>query len=249
MKFKTKIAVAVLAVTAGSAAMAQLAFNVGAVSEYRYRAISQTAFAPAVQGGIDYASASGLYVGTWASQIRWIQEDGVASGVNTSGSFEHDIYGGYKGNITQDLTYDVGYLRYQYWGNTLSQVTGFVDPGTNEAYGALSYGIYTVKLSYAFSNLFGTPNSNGSTYTEAVATYDLGNGYSLAPHIGHQEVAGSGNSIYSYDDIALTLGKDFGNGWSASLAAIGTDAKAASYTVNGRNLSQSTVVLGAKYTF
>ena len=221
-----------------------LTFNVGAVSEYRYRAISQTAFSPAVQGGIDYANANGLYVGNWASQIRWIREDGASDG-----QVEHDIYGGYKGNITADLTFDVGYLRYQYWGSTLSQVTGFVDPGTNEVYGALSYGVYTAKISYAFSNLFGTPGSNGSTYTELVANYDLGHGYSFAPHLGHQEVAGTGNSRYSYDDVALTLGKDFGNGWSASLAAVATDAQSAPYTVNGRKLADPTAVLGAKYTF
>jgi uncharacterized protein (TIGR02001 family) len=249
MKLKSKIAVAVLAVTAGSAAMAQLSFNAGAVSEYRYRGIAQTALAPALQGGADYASASGFYVGTWLSQIRWIQEAGVAAGVDASGPVEHDIYGGYKGNITTDLTYDVGYLRYQYWGNTNKNIPGAVDANTDEAYAALSYGVYTAKVSYAFSNLFGYDKSSGSTYAEAAATYDLGNGLSLVPHIGHQEIAGSANKPYSYDDFSVTLGKDFGNGWSASLAGIWTDGKTSLYTVNGRKLADPTAVVGVKYTF
>lgn len=43
--------------------------NVGLVSDYRFRAISQTFREPAVQGGLDYAHASGFYAGTWASNV------------------------------------------------------------------------------------------------------------------------------------------------------------------------------------
>ncbi|MBV8033617.1 TorF family putative porin, partial [Roseateles sp.] len=47
-----------------------LSFNVGVVSEYRYRGISQTRLKPALQGGIDYADPSGFYIGSWASTIK-----------------------------------------------------------------------------------------------------------------------------------------------------------------------------------
>ena len=40
-----------------------LTFNIGVVSDYRYRGISQTRLKPAVQGGADYAASNGLYVG------------------------------------------------------------------------------------------------------------------------------------------------------------------------------------------
>ena len=53
-----------------------LSFNIGAVSDYRYRGISQTRLKPALQGGIDYAAANGFYVGTWASTIKWIKDAG-----------------------------------------------------------------------------------------------------------------------------------------------------------------------------
>ncbi|MBI3347552.1 MAG: hypothetical protein HY020_10125, partial [Burkholderiales bacterium] len=36
-----------------------LSFNVGVVSEYRYRGISQSRLKPALQGGIDYAAPNG----------------------------------------------------------------------------------------------------------------------------------------------------------------------------------------------
>lgn len=249
MNLKSKIALAALTLTAGSSVMAQVAYNVGAVSEYRYRGLAQTALAPAVQGGVDYAHSSGFYVGAWGSQIRWIKEAGTAANIETKGDVELDVYGGYKGEIKKDFTYDVGYLRYEYIGNTYKDVST-ANASTDEAYGALTYGAYTFKVSYAFSNLFGTAKSDGSVYYDLSATYDLGSGYSVVPHVGRQEIAGPGtNKDYSYTDYSVTLAKDLGKGLSATIAAVGTDGKASLYKVNGRQLEAATVVLGVKYTF
>lgn len=248
MNLKSKIALAALTLTAGSSVMAQLAYNVGAVSEYRYRGLAQSALAPAVQGGVDYAHSSGFYVGAWGSQIRWIKEAGTAANIETKGDVELDVYGGYKGSLTKDLTYDVGYLRYEYIGNTYKDVST-ADASTDEGYGALSYGAYTFKVSYAFSNLFGYAKSSGSTYYDLSATFDLGSGYSVVPHVGYQAIEGSANKDYSYTDYSVTLAKDLGKGLSATIAAVGTDGKASLYKVNGRQLEAATVVLGVKYTF
>jgi len=249
MNLKSKIALAALTLTAGSSVMAQLAYNVGAVSEYRYRGLAQSALAPAVQGGVDYAHSSGFYVGAWGSQIRWIAEAGTAANIETKGDVELDVYGGYKGEISKDFTYDVGYLRYEYVGNTYKDVTT-ANASTDEGYGALTYGAYTFKVSYAFSNLFGTAKSDGSVYYDLSAAFDLGSGYSVVPHVGRQEIAGPGtNKDYSYTDYSVTLAKDLGKGLSATIAAVGTDGKASLYKVNGRQLEAATVVLGVKYTF
>ena len=43
--------------------------NVGLFSQYVFRGISQTNEKPAIQGGFDLGHKSGLYVGTWASNI------------------------------------------------------------------------------------------------------------------------------------------------------------------------------------
>lgn len=216
-----------------------LAFNAGVVSEYRYRGISQSRLNPALQGGVDYTDKSGFYIGTWASTIQWIKD---AKG---DAPVELDLYGGYKGAVG-DLAYDVGFLRYEYSRNNLNP-----SANTNEVYGAVTYGLFTAKYSHATSNLFGFSDSKNSGYLDLSATVDLGDGYSLVPHLGHQSVKGAGNSKYSYTDYALTLAKDLGNGLSASAALIGTDAEKDSYVYSPTNkqLGKSTVVLGLKYTF
>lgn len=236
-----------------------LSFNIGAFSEYRYRGISQTRFKPAVQGGADYAFASGLYVGTWLSNIKWIKDAGRVSGVDVgSANVEWDIYGGYKAEISKDFTYDVGVLTYYYPGNRYSNIPGARNANTTEIYGALTFGPVTVKYSHALTPLFGFGSSKNSGYLEGVATFDLGNGWGVAPHIGYQRVAGSNsgtsNSLYSYTDYSVTGTKDLGNGLVISLAAVGTSTKSVpgSYAYaspDNKNLGRTTAVLGLKYTF
>ncbi len=222
-----------------------LAFNVGAVSDYRFRGISQTSFDPALQAGADFSHKSGLYLGVWGSNIKWIK-DYIGA---TKGSTEVDMYGGFKGEITPDLTFDLGLIRYQYPGNTVASKT--VNANTTEVYGALSYGVVTAKYSRATSNFIANPNSDGSGYFEVSATFDLGNGFSLTPHLGHQTIPNVPGSVGNYTDYSLSLGKDFGNGLAVSAAAIGSDARRAFYTnpPDGKNLGKSTVVAGLKYNF
>lgn len=215
-----------------------LSFNVGAVNEYRYRGISQSRFDTALSGGADYADKSGVYVGVWGSSIKWIKDAGGKA--NT----EVDYYGGYKFTVG-DVGYDIGFLRYDYSGNALKP-----SANTNELYGAATMGPVTLKYSQSTGNLFGFANSKGSSYIDLTATFDLGDGYSLVPHIGYQAVKGAGNGIYSYTDTALTLGKDLGNGLAASAAIIGTNAKTGSYvSPAGKQLGKSGLVVGLKYSF
>jgi uncharacterized protein (TIGR02001 family) len=218
-----------------------LSFNVGGVNEYRYRGISQSRLDPALSGGADYADKSGVYVGVWGSSIKWIKDAGGKS--NT----EVDYYGGYKFSLG-DVAYDVGFLHYDYSGNALKP-----SANTNELYGAVTMGPATLKYSQSTGNLFGFANSKGSSYLDLTATFDMGDGYSLTPHIGYQSVKGAGNGIYSYTDTALTLGKDLGNGLAASAAIIGTNAKTGSYVYSaGKTVTQlgkSGLVVGLKYSF
>ncbi len=234
-----------------------LAYNLGVVSDYRYRSISQTRRNPALQAGIDFTHKSGFYLGTWASNINWIKDNGTFA-APVRGPVEWDLYGGYRGEIVKDLSYDLGYLRYQYSGNTVDRTGGggvFKNANTDELYGAVSYSLFTVKYSYALSNLFGqydfvhNRNTHGSGYLEASANFDLGNGFTLVPHIGRQYVRNL--SVASYTDYSLTLNKDFGHGFSASLAAIGTDASRTWYAnpATRQFMGKTGLVLGAKYTF
>src|SRR5450759_2863878 len=48
--------------------------NVGLVSQYIFRGLTQTNGDPAIQGGADYSHASGFYAGTWLSNISWFTD-------------------------------------------------------------------------------------------------------------------------------------------------------------------------------
>jgi uncharacterized protein (TIGR02001 family) len=246
MKLKL-VALASMLLVAGSAfaqAKAEpdytLSFNAGVVSDYRYRGISQSRLKPAVQGGIDFAHKSGFYLGTWASTIRWIKDTGG------SASVEVDLYGGYKFSAGP-IGVDVGALRYLYSGTGSTFVTS---PNTTELYAAGTWGPATLKYSHAVTNLFGFANSKDSYYLDLSATFDLGSGFSLVPHIGYQKVKNTPAS--SYTDYSLTLAKDFGNGFSATVAVVDTDndtAYISPATAGSKNLGKSGVVLGVKYAF
>ena len=231
---------------------ADLAFNVGVFSDYRYRGISQTRFKPALQGGLDY-TAGGLYLGAWVSTIKWVKD---AYG---DAQVEVDLYGGYKGDIIKDsLTYDVGLLQYAYpSAKTTTWSASYKDPNTTEIYGALIYGPATLKVSYALTNLFGNydfggnRDSKGSTYVDLSASFDVGGGVMVAPHVGYQKVVNIANA--SYTDYSLTVSKDF-SGLVPSIAIVGTDANKSFYVPGGaanssKFLGKSGVVVGIKYNF
>lgn len=239
MRKKTFAALAAASVVAtlGSAVptpvRADVAFNVGAVTDYRYRGISQTRLKPALQGGVDYTQG-GFYLGAWASTIKWIKDAGGDADV------EIDLYGGYKGALGGGFGYDVGVLTYVYPSNDLNP-----DADTTEIYGALTYGPATLKYSHAVTRLFGFPDSKNSWYLDLSAGFDLGGGLLLTPHIGYQKVKHVSGA--SYTDYSIAISKDF-NGLVPSLAIVGTDND--NYRgPNNKNLGKAGLVLGLKYNF
>src|SRR3954466_9382063 len=132
MKIAKKMVLAALALSGAAFAQTKppepdytLSYNVGVVRDYRYSGISQSRLKPALQGGSDFAHKSGFYLGTWGSTIKWIKDAGASKG-----SFELDLYGGYKGEVAKGIGFDVGYLRYQYLRNTLGDVPGFANANT-----------------------------------------------------------------------------------------------------------------------
>ena len=219
-----------------------LSFNASVVTDYRYRGISQSRLKPAVQGGLDFAHKKGFYLGAWGSTIKWIKDYGA-----TDGNVAIDLYGGFKGDLVKDVAYDVGVLRYEYVRNTLGAVSNSANANTTELYGALTYGVVTAKYSQSLSNLFGNINSKNSQYLDLSATFDLGSGMTLTPHVGRQLV--NNNPNYHYTDYSITLAKDLGNGLSASAMLVDTNAKSSSYTWGGKYVGKSGAVVGLKYSF
>jgi len=199
--------------------------NATLASEYLYRGIAQTRGKPAIQGGFDYAHASGFYAGVWGSSISWIG-DAVAG---SSANVELDVYGGYKGSMGGDLGYDVGVLTYNYPGSGKTLGGTILDQDTTELYAALSWKWLTLKYSHSTTALFGwaktgtsLDKTTGSGYLELNAAYDLGDGWGISGHAGHQKV--KGNTDASYSDYKLGVSKDLGVG-VLGLAYSTTNAK------------------------
>jgi len=221
-------------------AASPLSFNLGLASEYRYRGIAQSRLQPALQGGADYAAESGFYIGAWGSTIKWIKD----APYNGGGNVEIDLYGGYKTEVAKGLTLDVGVLNYVYPSNNLNP-----SANTTEIYAAATFGPVTAKYSHSVTDLFGNVDSKGSGYLDVSATFDLGEGFSLTPHIGYQKV--KNNNAMSYTDYALTLNKDYA-GFTFGAAVIGTDSDAYMGGADAnslKNLGKSVLVVSVKKTF
>ncbi len=92
--------------------------SVGLVNDYRFRGVSQSDENLAVQGGITIAHESGLYIGTWGSNLAgW----GTFGGSN----MELDLIAGFKLPVGGG-TLDVGATWYMYPGGFDN--TDFIEP-------------------------------------------------------------------------------------------------------------------------
>lgn len=227
-------------------AASSLTGNIGLTSDYVFRGVSQTQSEPAIQGGFDYSHASGLYVGTWASNVEW------ASGYKDNNSMEIDLYGGYRGAVG-DVGYDVGIITYYYPGDQISDAN---DPDTTEVYVGASWKFLSAKYSYTVSDHFvgwGTDTdtggkTRGSYYIELNAAYDLGSGWGVLGHVGYQDV--KDNDDASYTDWKIGVSKDVGFGL-VTLAYTDTDAELTptGYLWNGEKVADGRVFLSFTKSF
>lgn len=112
---KYQIACAALALMSSAPAFAQeepagpvtISGSVALVSDYRFRGVSQTDKGMAIQGGITATHESGLYAGTWASNLGgW----GRFGGAN----MELDLFAGYAIPLGESATLDAGLTWYMY---------------------------------------------------------------------------------------------------------------------------------------
>lgn len=245
LSISAALAASFFAPAVSHAADPSLTANVGVVTDYRYRGISQTRLKPAVQGGVDL-TVGGFYAGAWGSTIQWIEDARGDAGL------EVDLYAGYKGELSKGVAYDVGLLNYWYPSAVTAawSATPYSNPNTTEIYGALTVGPVTAKYSHSLTDLFGNVNSKNSHYLDLSATFDVA-GFAVVPHVGYQKVAKTANA--SYTDYSVTVSKDF-NGVVPSIAVVGTNANKTFYVPgaaanSAKFLGKTGLVLGLKYTF
>jgi uncharacterized protein (TIGR02001 family) len=241
-----------------------LTANIGLFSEYIFRGIQQTAGKPAVQGGFDYAHSSGFYLGTWASNISWLEDFGVYD----RSSLEWDFYGGYKQNFPDpygDFFYDLGVYGYVYPG---TKKAGAFSADTAELYAALGWKWLSVKFSYSLTDYFGArPNgqqakTDGTWYLDGSATIPIGDTpWAVIAHVGHLDVRHDGSDgdpttagKVGYTDwkagVSYTVADGFFKNFEVGAYYTGSDAKSRFYTdLTGRDTSKDRGVVYVKKTF
>jgi len=221
MKFApAQVTLAVLVALSGSAfaqtaapAVDSISYNISAVSNYKYRGQDQDTsktrgFKPALQGGVDYAHASGFYVGNWNSTV-----DFVAAGDNAN--VEIDLYGGYKFPLG-DVGMDVGALTYIYPGATKANTT--------ELYVAASYGPVTAKYSNTVSKGYfatgeSTSNGRGTGYLNLAFAQEVMPKVTLKASVGSTMFTSDAKNVdlaVNYVDYSIGAAYDLGEGMTVN---------------------------------
>jgi uncharacterized protein (TIGR02001 family) len=198
---KSLLATAVSALTllASAPSFAELTANASVTNNYIWRGLTQSINEAAVQGGVDYASDSGFYVGTWTSNVAYDSDDAY--------SYEHDMYFGFSGE-TEGFSYDLGYLYYNYDENA-----GF-DFG--EVYGSIGFGNFGL-TAYFLANAEPdeAPGQDFSAfetfYLSGDLTFPLASGAEVSLHMGYHEgdFAEAFNGVTEgYFDYNASISKD-----------------------------------------
>jgi uncharacterized protein (TIGR02001 family) len=196
--------------------------NLGIGSDYRFRGFTQTDYQPTIQGGVDFAHKSGLYLGNWNSN--------VSSTLYNGAPIEMDFYGGWKTTI-EGFGLDLGVIYYYYPGS--GEYVPSFEPKNFEAYIGGSWGPVSAKYFYSFTNFFGLEapgvDTKGSQYVDLTGTFDLGGGFGIVAHAGYQKVKNY-KALGSKDDAVwdYKLGGTWdvaGSGWVLGAFWVGTSEK------------------------
>jgi uncharacterized protein (TIGR02001 family) len=195
--------------------------NVTLTSDYRFRGISQSDEDVALQGGFDYAWDTGIYIGTWGSTVDF--------GGGDFGSLELDYYVGWAMDITDNVNIDVGYMYYDYPGDS-----SCCEGDYQEIYGKIGWRGLTVGANYSDDYYAETGD-----FWYLFADYGFSfasDAWSLNFHVGYNDLEKTkwdedGNvtdggflatDTDSYVDYSVTLGTTWiGVDWA--LAYVGTD--------------------------
>lgn len=183
---KTLFASALLAAT--GAAQAELSANLGVQSNYYFRGVTQTDDKAAVSGGIDYNHESGLYAGTWLSNVDFGGKEDV----------EIDGYAGFGGDIGDTgLGYDISGWYYWYPGSGGDAQGGELD--YFEVSGSLSWAWLTGTIAYtAWAEADGP-----GAFQEGDIWYEL----AIDPGWSYEGFAPSASiGYYAFDDDGTNVG-------------------------------------------
>lgn len=180
--------------------------NIGVVSNYVWRGVTQTDDGAAVQGGVDYGHSSGFYAGTWVSNIDWGTPDP---------NYELDLYGGYGGE-TGEFSYDLSIIYYAY--PDAGDDADFWEIGASGSWKAATLGVqYTLS-----GDADDAPFDSGDVYWYGGLEFELPQEFRIGATLGYYDFDATG-SEGDYAHWALALSKEAGQFGTFSLNYEQTD--------------------------
>jgi len=203
--------VAMLGMSAQS--MAEVSMNIGATSNYIWRGVTQTDDAAAISGGFDWSAESGLYAGTWVSNVDF--------GPCCETSYELDLYGGFA-NEVGDFGYDVGLIYYTY---DEDDDANFLELGLSGSWQFLSAGLHYTLSSDVDDTNGAETFIEGDLYYYAGASFDLPEDFSVGLTLGAYsfEDDGVNGADFDYSHYQVDLSKSAGDFGDVTLSLSDTD--------------------------
>ena len=182
---KTLLATLALAGFAVPAAAVEIEGNVTLATDYSFRGWSQTMRDPAIQGGFDVALDSGLYFGTWGSNVNF----GASDDGNVA-SMEWDLYVGWSGDLSDDVALDVSVIHFEYPGDRANL-------NYQEVAASLAIGDITVGVNYSPEYLAVADVT--FFYPYAQYSYAFSDDVSLDFHVGFNQADSPSEDFFGSD--------------------------------------------------
>jgi len=176
--------------------------NVALTSDYLFRGITQTDGGFAIQGGFDINHESGFYIGTWGSNLKFLEDNTVKP--EDRADIEIDLYVGFAKDLGNGFSYNVKAGQYLYPG-----------AGSDLNYDLTEFNV-TLKYSmpqgtvfdfqYDFSPDFGGADE-GHNYMFGV-NHTLSSGLGFRGFVGQQNIEdnnAAGKDDYLYYGLSLSF--------------------------------------------
>lgn len=229
--FRRPLALALLLLSVPFAASAgeddapasSVSWEVSAVSDYLFRGASQTDEKATVQGSLTSTSASGLYVGSFASGVDFGED---------SPDIEVDYFVGYGFDASDKVNIDIALNRYTYPGASEMAYNELITTATIAENWALSVG-YT-------NDVWGS-GTTGWFYGVS-RDWALPNEITLSANVG-RSVFADAEVAADYTDWGVGIGRSFGPA-EVSLGYYGVDGKGRD---NFGQLADSRLLLTVKF--
>ena len=190
---------------------AQLSASATAVSDYRFRGISESDRRPALQGSVAFDHPTGFFAGLFASTVDF----GAASNARV----EAFVQAGYARRVDPDLSWELGAGYYSYYGPAGTPDWNFV-----EGFVGVTWRMLNARVGYAPDYFNGGARA---TYVEVNASHALSERTALFAHVGVTYLAGGATPAPSRSRVDARIGVSIDLGVvSLELSAVATDIPA-----------------------